>query len=223
LALEQTSPRAFIGVCAALFATSAALTIFWCISMSTMRGMPMPGGWTMSMMWMRMPGRTWLAAAASFVGMWVVMMIAMMLPSLTTMLWCCRQTVAIASGTRKAGLTTLIGVGYFLVWTLLGVAVYLLGVGLAAIEMKQPVVARAIPFAAAAIVLIAGAIQFTSFKTRHLGCCRAAPGRSRPALVDARTALGFGLYLGITASTAARDLQQCCLRLASWICVPCLL
>jgi hypothetical protein len=42
--------------------------------------MPMPGGWTMSMAWMRMPGQTWPGAAASFLGMWVVMMVAMMLP-----------------------------------------------------------------------------------------------------------------------------------------------
>jgi hypothetical protein len=28
----------------------------------------------MSMAWMRMPGRTWSAAAASFLGIWVVMM-----------------------------------------------------------------------------------------------------------------------------------------------------
>jgi predicted metal-binding membrane protein len=44
--------------------------------------MPMPGRWTMPMAWMRMPGQTWPGAAASFLGMWVVMMVAMMLPSL---------------------------------------------------------------------------------------------------------------------------------------------
>jgi predicted metal-binding membrane protein len=157
----------------------------------------MPGGWTMSMMWMRMPGRTWLDAAASFIGMWFVMMTAMMLPSLTASLWRCRQAVASTSGAWNACLTTLVGVGYFSVWTVFGLAIYPLGLGLAAIEMKQPAVARAIPFAAAAIVLIAGAFQFTSFKTRHLGCCRAVPERSRPAPVDARTALRFGLYLGL--------------------------
>jgi hypothetical protein len=34
--------------------------------MSAMGEMPMPGGWTMSMAWMRMPGQTWPGAAASF-------------------------------------------------------------------------------------------------------------------------------------------------------------
>ena len=54
----------------------------------------MPGGWTMSMTWMRMPGQTWLDAAAVFVGMWVVMMVAMMLPSLAPLLWRYRQAAA---------------------------------------------------------------------------------------------------------------------------------
>jgi predicted metal-binding membrane protein len=56
--------------------------------------MPMPGGWSMSMTWMLMPGPTWLDAAASFLGMWVVMMVAMMLPSLVPMLWRYRRAVA---------------------------------------------------------------------------------------------------------------------------------
>ena len=91
---ERASPsHAFVGVSALLFAGSATLTIAWCTSMSAMGGMPMPGGWTMSMAWMRMPGQTWPGAAASFLGMWVVMMVAMMLPSLVPMLWRYRQAV----------------------------------------------------------------------------------------------------------------------------------
>jgi hypothetical protein len=57
MASERTSERAFFGVSALLFAASAAATIVWCASMSAMGGMPMPGGWTMSMAWMRMPGQ----------------------------------------------------------------------------------------------------------------------------------------------------------------------
>jgi hypothetical protein len=79
---ERASQRTFFAVCALLFAASAAITIVWCASMSAMGGMPIPGGWTTSMAWMRMPGQTWLGAGASFLGMWVVMMVAMMLPSL---------------------------------------------------------------------------------------------------------------------------------------------
>ena len=54
---ERASQRAFFGVSALLFAASATGTIVWCASMSAMGGMPMPGGWTMSMAWIRIPGR----------------------------------------------------------------------------------------------------------------------------------------------------------------------
>ena len=113
MASQRASQQAFLGVSALLFAASAAVTIVWCASMSAMGEMPMPGGWTMSMAWMRMPGQTWPGAAASFVGMWVVMMVAMMLPSLVPMLWRYRQAVGSTAEARLAGLTALVGVGYF--------------------------------------------------------------------------------------------------------------
>ena len=59
---ERASQRALFGVSALLFAASAAATILWCTFMSAMGEMPMPGGWTMSMAWMRMPGQTWPAS-----------------------------------------------------------------------------------------------------------------------------------------------------------------
>jgi len=94
---ERASQHAFFGVSTLLFVASAALTIFWCESMSAMRGMPMPGGWTMAMAmaWTRMPGQTWPGAAASFLGMWVVMMVAMMLPSVVR---CCGATARRLAG-----------------------------------------------------------------------------------------------------------------------------
>jgi predicted metal-binding membrane protein len=158
MASERTSHRAFVGISASLFATSAALTIVWCASMSAMGGMPMPGGWTMSMAWMRMPGQMWPGAWASFVGMWVVMMVAMMLPSLAPMLRRYRECVG-RTGETLGRLTALVGVGYFFVWTVFGIAAFPLGVALAAIEMRQPTLARTVPIAAGVVVLIAGALQ----------------------------------------------------------------
>jgi hypothetical protein len=52
----------FFGVFVLFFTASATLTIAWSTSISSMDGMPMPGGWTMSMAWMRMPGQTWPCA-----------------------------------------------------------------------------------------------------------------------------------------------------------------
>jgi predicted metal-binding membrane protein len=117
---ERAFQRAFFAVSALLFAASAATTIVWCASMSAMAEMPMPGGWTMSMAWMRMPGQTWPGAAAWFLCMWVVMMVAMMLPSLVPMLWRYRQAVGSTSETRLGPLTALVSVGYFFVWTVFG-------------------------------------------------------------------------------------------------------
>src|SRR5580704_19147506 len=110
--------RAFLCVSALLFAACSAVTAVWCASMSAQGGMPMPGGWTMSMAWMRMPGQTWLGAAASFLAMWVVMMVAMMLPSLAPMLWRYRQAVRWRGEPCIGRLTLLAGLGYFFVWTL---------------------------------------------------------------------------------------------------------
>ena len=147
MASERRSDAAFVGVSALLFAGSTTLTIVWCASMSGM-GMPMPGGWTMSMAWMRMPEQTWPGVAASFLGMWVVMMVAMMLPSLVPMLWRYRQAIDRTGETRLDRLTALSGVGYFFVWTVLGMATFPLGVALATVTMQQPALARAVPAAA---------------------------------------------------------------------------
>ena len=131
----MASERTFFGVSALLFAASVVVTIVSCASMSAMTGMPMPGGWTMSMTWMRMPGQTWPGAAASFLGMWVVMMMAMMLPSLVPMLRRYREAVGTTAGGARLGwLTALVGAGYFSVWTVFGTAAFALGVALATSE-----------------------------------------------------------------------------------------
>jgi predicted metal-binding membrane protein len=207
MASERVSQRAFLCVSALLFAASAAVTIVWCASMSAMGEMPMPGGWTMSMAWMRMPGQTWRGAAGSFLGMWVVMMVAMMLPSLVPMLWRYRQSVGRLGETRLGRLTALVGAGYFFVWTLFGVAAFPLGIALAAVEMQVPALARVVPIAVGVIVLIAGAFQFTAWKAYHLACCREAPGRGRTLLADARTAWRYGLGLGLHCSYCCAGLM----------------
>jgi predicted metal-binding membrane protein len=196
----QASERTFLGVSALLFAASAAVTIDWCASMSAMREMPMPGGWTMSMAWTRMPGQTWPGAAASFLGMWIVMMVAMMLPSLVPMLMRYREAVGRTGETRLGLSTALVGVGYFSVWTTFGMAAYPLGVVLAAVEMHLPALARAVPIAVGGVVLIAGALQFTAWKAHHLACCREAPGRGRPLPAGAAAAWRLGLRLGLHCS-----------------------
>src|SRR5262245_29360274 len=108
MASQRTSELAFLVISALLFVASATTTIVWCTSMSAMGEMPMPGGWTMSMVWMRMPGQAWSNVAAAFLPMWFVMTMAMMLPSLVTMLWRYRQAVSGTSGKRLGLLTCLL-------------------------------------------------------------------------------------------------------------------
>jgi predicted metal-binding membrane protein len=88
-------------------------------------------------------------------------------------------------------------VGYFLVWTVFGMAAYPLGVVLAALEMRQPAVAHAVPVAVGLVVLIAGVLQFTAWKAHQLACCREAPGRGSTLPADAGTAWRHGLRLGL--------------------------
>jgi predicted metal-binding membrane protein len=194
------SERAFLAVAALLFAASAAVTIVWCNSMSAMGGMAMAGGWTMSMAWMRMPGQPWAGAAASFVGMWVVMMAAMMLPSLVPML--SRYRRAIGGAQNLGSLTALVAAGYFLVWSTWGIAAFPLGVALAALEMRHPALSSAVPISVGVVVVIAGTFQFTAWKARRLDCCRDAsgPGALSPGAV---AAWRHGLRLGLHCS-------QCC-------------
>ena len=207
-----------IAISTLLFAASAAVTIVWGLSMSSMAGMPMAGGWTMSMTWMRMPGQTWPAAAASFLGMWIAMMMAMMLPSLIPMLRGYRGAVRVSGDARpglgRGWLTAVVGTGYFFVWTLVGVIVYPLGIALAEIEMRHPAVSRAVPFAAGVIILIAGGIQFTAWKARQLACCdgdcgdeAAAHYRRRTLAADVDTAWRYGLRLGRDCGRACANLM----------------
>ncbi len=197
--------RQLAGAAAVVFAGAATATAAWCSSMSAM-GMPMPGGWTMSMAWMRMPGQTWPGAAASFLGMWVVMMIAMMAPPLVPALARYLRAVAAAGRPRIGWLTVLVAGGYFVVWTVVGVLVYPAGMTIAAIEMEYDTLARSVPIACAVVVLLAGVVQCTGWKARQLACCRAEP------LPDARAAtpvaaVRHGVSLGLACVTCCANLM----------------
>jgi len=205
---DRPSERAFLGVSALLFAASAAVTIVWCTTMSAMGGMPMPGGWTMSMAWMRMPGQTWPGAAALFLCMWVVMMVAMMLPSLVPMLRRYRQAVGRQDEARLGPLTAIAGAGYFFVWTVFGMAVFPLGTALAAIEMQQPALVRAVPTATGVVVLIAGALQFSAWKAHHLADCREASAFARAGVsASFGETWRHGLRLGLHCSSCCAGLM----------------
>ena len=157
--------------------------------------------------WMRMPGQTWLDAAASFEAMWVVMMIAMMLPALVPMLWHYRKALATAGALRLGWPTALVGVGYFFVWAMLGVAVFPAGAMLETLEMQMPALARAVALAAGGVVLIAGALQFTAWKSYYLACCRKEEVCGHESGTDTGSAWRHGLRLGLRCSACCGNLM----------------
>ena len=193
----RNAELALLAVSSLLWAASAVLTIAWCAPMSAMGGMPMPGGWTMSMAWMQMPGQTWAGAAASFLGMWIVMMVAMMLPSLVPMLRRYREAVTSAGNARVGLLTAVVGMGYFCVWAALGMVAFPIGFALAEAEMQHAALSRAVPAAVGMVVLAAGACQFTAWKAHHLACCRESPERGLTFPADAGAAWRHGVRLGL--------------------------
>jgi predicted metal-binding membrane protein len=199
---NRAGETAFWSVSILAFALSWMATIVWCSSMPKTSGMTMPGGWTMSMAWMRMRGQTWLIAAVSFLGMWAVMMLGMMLPSLVPMLR--RYRNAVSAGEPRLGqLTAVVGAGYFFVWIAIGIAVFAAGAALASAEMRQAAIARAVPFATAAVVSLAGAAQFTAWKASRLACCRASHVHGGVLPPGFGTAWRHGLRIGV-------DCAYCC-------------
>jgi predicted metal-binding membrane protein len=199
--------RQFLGVAALLFMTSSAVTIFWGASMSDMGEMPMPGGWTMSMAWMPICGEMWVDRAAPFLSMWVAMMVAMMLPSLVPMLSLYHEAVGRTVETPPGQLTALVGIGYFFVWSLFGMAAFLVGAALAAVEVQRPALAHAVPVAVGVMVLIAGAIQFTAWKAHHLTRWREALGFGHPLSANTGTAWRHGMRLALHCGRSCANLM----------------
>ena len=113
-------------------------------------------------------GHGW-AAVASFVAMWTAMMAAMMLPSLVPVLARSARPLAFAAG-------------YLAVWAAVGAAVHY---------------APAAPLRTGLLLLIAGALQFTAWKAKHLEAYRAMATAAAPALPrSAAAAWSDGLRLG---------------------------
>jgi len=194
---RASSELAFWTASALLFAAGTAATIGWSYSMPPLCRAPGAGGWAPSMAWVRLPGETWLGAAASFLSMWSAMMVAMMLPSLVPMLRCYRRAIGEAASVPRDELTMIVAAGYFFVWTVWGLVTYPLGVVLAALEVEYPA-------GAGVVVFMAGLFQFTAWKAAHLASCREMAGMMPPG---AGTAWRNGLRLGLQCSCSCAGLM----------------
>jgi predicted metal-binding membrane protein len=165
--LRSNSPLLYL-IILLIFVCAAGATLYFNYSMSG--GMPMPGNWTMSMMWMSMGGK--LKAAAMFIVMWLAMMIAMMLPSSVPMLLLYRRVAAFRGEQHLAQATFALGSGYFFVWALFGVAAYLIGVIITQGAMHSAAFSRTLPLTAGLVLCAAGIYQLTPWKSACLRHCR---------------------------------------------------
>ena len=190
--------KPFLAVCALLFAASAVATAYWGDAMSG--GMEMPGGWTLSMAWMRMPGQSWPGAAALFLGMWALMMAAMMLPALVPMLLAYRQNLRSAKDRSLAIHSLFAAGGYLAVWTAFGALAYVPGVLLAGLAMDSELFARSVPALTGIAVVSLGVFQMTEWKLGQLEHCRSQAPCGTGAAGE-RNAWRHGVHLGL-----------CCLR-----------
>jgi predicted metal-binding membrane protein len=178
-----------------VFAVAAGTTLYLTHSMSG--GMLMPGNWTMNMMWMVMPNQTWLGAALSFVGMWLAMMVAMMLPSSLPMLLLYRRAALFRGEARLGWRTFGVGAGYFFVWVQFGVLAYWLGEAVTRASMASVAVCRVIPLAASAALVLAGVFQVSPWKSACLRHCRDPLSAVAHHLHGGwRGALGLGIHHG---------------------------
>jgi predicted metal-binding membrane protein len=162
---EAAMSAEFISVCVLAFVAGVSATAYFCRSMCG--EMKMPGGWSMSMMWMRMPGQTWFGSVLSFLLMWLAMMVAMMMPSALPMFLKTR---------RQWSSLCYIASGYFAIWLIAGVGIYAVGVAFATATMRWEFFSRAVPLLSGASLIAAGAFPFTSWKMTHLLHCRSPFG-----------------------------------------------
>src|SRR6266571_6742553 len=169
-AMRAAGERAVTAIALVVFIAAAAVTLYFVQTMSG--GMRMPGGWTMSMMLMRMGDQTALGAATLFTVMWLAMMVAMMLPSVLPMLLVYRRVLLFRGEHRCAPHLLLSGAGYFVVWTFVGAIAYACGLFLARVAMESELVSRLVPLASGVALIAGGAWQFTPWKFACLKHCR---------------------------------------------------
>jgi predicted metal-binding membrane protein len=162
---------------------------------------------------MSMPQQSWSSAAASYLGMWLAMMVPMMLPSLLPVLARYRRSVRGAEGLQLHGLTALMSLGYFVVWAMLGLVALAVSDALAAADLRWGAGAGHLPFAAGSVLLAAGVVQLSPWKSRQLVRCREASscgGRRGP---DALGAWREGLRHGVRCALCCSGLMLALLAL----------
>ena len=142
----------------------------WFLTYSTSRdmGLMMQMGVPMSL---GMEGWAAFSSFLIFTGMWLVMMIAMMLPS-TYPILLLHRTVYSKRSPHSRGGTILFATGYFLMWTSTGVIFYGLYVLIGKIRAVMPGSEQTVLRAAGVALLLSGLYQWSPLKRSCLKHCQ---------------------------------------------------
>ena len=111
------------------------------------------------------------ADAVKFLSGWLLMMTAMMLPSATPMISLFSTVSRIRTPGRVLVRTVAFVGSYLTLWSMTGVPVYVARVLLSAFAVAHPDVHRAAPYATSAVLIAAGAYQFSRTKQLCLTKC----------------------------------------------------
>ena len=157
-----------------------AAAVAWLVTIERMRGMDAGPG-------------TDLGGLGWYLGFWVTMSVAMMLPSAVP------ATLAYARAARGSP-TALLVVGYLAVWTAFGLAAYALFRFVTSLDPAWLAWDRGGPYVAGGTIAAAGLYELTSWKARFLQRCRA------PLAGGHQDALRTGVVHGL-------DCVACCVGL----------
>src|SRR5439155_23329440 len=141
-------------------AALAAALVTWIVTVQRMRGMDAGPG-------------TDLGSLGWYVGVWVTMMAAMMLPSaLPMVLLVDRLSHERARRWKRLGSTWLFVAGYLLTWTLYGLVAFGVDRVIAGLHIRFLAWDRSGPYVAGAVVALAGVYELTPLKAVCLRNCR---------------------------------------------------
>ena len=133
----------------------------------------------------------WMSAT-----MTVAMMVAMMLPSLAPTLARYQRDLRGVGAWRATRCTLLFAAGYAMVWAAIGL-------GLFALSITTPVLN---PWPAGALVVCAGALQLSAWKSNRLRACRRASthaaGVRHPLLIALQRGCSLGVRCGVSCAPA---------------------
>jgi predicted metal-binding membrane protein len=139
-----------------------------------------------------------------FMQMWLVMMVAMMMPSLVLMLARYRRVLRERGDNVRQvrAATVLAAIAYFAVWQTVGAVAYPLGTAFAAATMKWSSLSQAVPSLTGAALILCGVVQLSRWKMKKLRHCRDRDAcEAKPMSPNAAGAFKHGTELGLCCAS----------------------